>query len=202
MKKRDIDLLFEVGALRFTDRTWKHFHLGDVANNTEHTFRVAWAALLIAKHEKAKDTARILKMALVHDLTEGRTGDANYLSRQYVERNDLMAGQDIFAQTILEGEMLGLLEEYRQRKTVEAQIVKDADLIDIEMELRELRARGLQLPQEWVAYQKGRHKTLYTKTALAIMKSIPGSDPHAWHTKSRNRFVGGDYSDPKYNNHS
>ncbi len=195
MQKRDIDLLFEVGALRRVPRMWIHFLGPDMANNAEHSFRVAWIALMIAKEEGAENTDRILKMALVHDLTEGRTGDANYLMRQYVKRNDDLAGKDIFAATSLEGDMLGALEEYRAQATIEAKIVKDADRLDVEFEIREVRSRGMQLPKEWEEFQrKVADEKLSTDTARSIMASLPASDPHAWHTKSRNRFLDGDYS--------
>jgi putative hydrolase of HD superfamily len=196
MKKRDIDLLFEVGALRRVPRMWIHFLGPDMANNAEHSYRVAWIALLIAKEEGVTDTGKILQMALVHDLTEGRTGDANYLMRQYVKRDDELAGKDIFADTGLEGEMLAALEEYRGQTTLAAQIVKDADRLDVEFEIREVRSRGMQLPKEWEDFQrKVADEKLSTDTARSIMRSLPDSDPHAWHTKSRNRFVGGDYSE-------
>ncbi len=196
MKKRDIDLLFEVGALRRVPRMWIHFLGPDMANNAEHSYRVGWIALLIAKEEGVTDTAKILQMALVHDLTEGRTGDANYLMRQYVKRDDELAGKDIFAETELEGDMLGALEEYRAQATIEAKIVKDADRLDVEFEIREVRSRGMQLPKEWEEFQrKVANEKLSTDTARSIMRSLPDSDPHSWHTKGRNRFVGGDYSD-------
>ena len=87
MKRRDRDLEFlnEIGTLRFIKRSWIQFLRSDVASISEHMFRMAWIALVIAKHEKVKDTGKILKMVLVHDITESRTGDPHYVSRQYVK---------------------------------------------------------------------------------------------------------------------
>ena len=44
-----------------------------------HTLRVAWIATIIAKNESNADLAKVVKMALVHDIAESRTGDTHYL---------------------------------------------------------------------------------------------------------------------------
>ena len=93
--KPDINFLYEIGTIRYIDRMWKRFLNADFENLAEHHFRVAWIALVIAKHEKVDNTDKILKMALVHDIAESRTGDVDYLSRQYVERNEELGIKDI-----------------------------------------------------------------------------------------------------------
>lgn len=49
--QKDIDFLFEIGSLRSIARTWNEFLGKDVANVAEHTIRVAWIALTLAKYE-------------------------------------------------------------------------------------------------------------------------------------------------------
>jgi len=194
---RDIDLLYELGAIRHIDRMWKRFLNADFANNTEHLFRVAWIALVIAKHEGVTNTDKILKMAIAHDIAESRTGDVDYLSRQYVERKETLAIDDILEDTILEEEFKALLHEYELRESIESRIVKDADNLDVDMELREQADRGHALPSrpEWVAMRKHvRDTKLYTKTAKKMSEAITESDPHGWHVNSqRNRLKGGDW---------
>ena len=103
---RDIEFLREIARFRDLTRAWCQFIDTPVENNTEHSFRVVWTALILAEHEsrhtgKTLDTGRIMKMALAHDLAELRTGDAHYLSRYYMERDEERAITDIFAGTIL-----------------------------------------------------------------------------------------------------
>lgn len=193
--KRDIELLFEVGAFRFIDRAWKQFLNPDVANNAEHTFRTLWIALTIAKYEKNVDTGKLLKMALVHDIPESRCGDAHYLSRQYVEQDEMMAIEDVFEKTIYGSDMKELMVEYKERQSIESKIVKDADNIDVELELKELEFKGHSLGKIW---EKGRQErvypSLYTKTARLLWDEIKNSNPHNWHLNSNNnRFRGGDW---------
>jgi putative hydrolase of HD superfamily len=194
---RDLDLLYELGSLRFVERTWKRFLNADFANNTEHLFRVTWIALTIARYEKAENTEKIMKMAIAHDIAESRTGDVDYLSRQYVVRNEKLGLSDMLDGTSLGAEFMELLHEYEIRKSIESRIVKDADNLDIDLELREQASRGFALATrpEWQKMRKHVHDTrMFTKTGKKFAAAIAESDPHSWHINSeRNRLHGGDW---------
>lgn len=193
--KRDTELLFEIGTLRYLDRVWRQFLSPNVANCAEHIFRVTWIALTLAKLENKGNHEKIMKMALAHDLPETRTGDVHYISRQYTKRHEDMAIVDLFADTIHQAEMVELLAEYEERKTIEAQIVKDADYLDAELEMAELRSQGQALGRVWTESRlKKVYPTLYTQSAKKLWTAIAKADPHDWHVKSpRNRFMGGDW---------
>lgn len=192
--QRDVDLMFEIGCLRHMSRSWKRFLNPDTANNTEHTMRVVWLALLIAKYEKSVDEGKLLKMALVHDLTESRTGDVDYLSRQYVERKEEKAVGAIFKATAFEKEMPALWREYEKRTSLEAKIVKDADNLDVELELMEQVFRGHSMGSIWKDWRQQKvYPRLYTALAKKLWREIRRADPHDWHLKADNRFNGGDW---------
>lgn len=192
--KEDINFIYEIGCLRFMQRTWRQFLNSDFANVPEHIFRVAWIALILAKHENVKNTDKLLKMALVHDITESRTGDVNYISRQYTERKEHKAISDILKDTSLEKEFIELWEECEKKETIEAKIIKDADNLDVDFELKEQSARGGVLDKtfEEIREHVGVNK-LFTETAKKIYQSLKSSDPHDWHRQGNNRFNGGDW---------
>ena len=198
-KNRDLELLYELGSLRFIQRTWRHFYNPDFKNLAEHHLSVAWISLMLAKQEGVTNTDKILKLAILHDVAESRTGDVNYIQRQYVERNEDLGIADIFDSTSLRDEFTALWKEYKEMKTIEAQIVKDADMLDVDLELKEQEAKGNNLRKEWVKSRNFvfKHK-LYTKTAKKIWKQIQTSNPHDWHRNSRNRLNAGDW---KLSNH-
>lgn len=193
--KRDIEFLFEMGALRFQQRQWHRFFGIPFANITEHHFRVMWLALVIAGREGATNTDKIMKMALVHDITESRTGDVDHISRQYVDRHEEQAIHDMLAQTSLEKEFLAIWQEYEDRTSIEAKIVKDADNLDVDMELREQVINGVELGITMAKVRNNVAKTkLYTKSAKTMFKQIQANDPHDWHlTSPRARWNGGDW---------
>jgi len=192
--KPDIDFLFEMGSIRFIPRMWQRFLNDDFANLAEHHFRVFWIAMVIAAHEKSVDTGKLAKLVLVHDIAESRTGDVDYLARQYVTRDEELAIKDMLAGTGLEKEFLELWDEYEKRETIEAKIAKDADNLDIDFELAEQASKGSSHQANWknnrlfVAQER-----LFTKTAKQLFDQLDGNNPHDWHLNGRNRRKHGDW---------
>ena len=191
--KRDIELLYEVGCLRFLQRNWRQFLNADFSNETEHSFRVAWIAMILTSYEKVKNIGKVVMMALVHDAGESRSGDVHYVSRQYTSRDEELAVEDIFSGTSLQKEIVELWKEYEERKTIEAKIVKDADNLDVEFELKEQEAKGENLRKYWQDARQRVYKNLYTKSAKKMWQEIQSSNPHDWHFYARNRFTAGDW---------
>lgn len=190
----DINFLYEMGSIRFIHRTWQRFLGENFANLAEHHFHVFWIAMIIAAREKNVDTGKIAKLVMVHDIAESRAGDVDYLSRQYVTRNEELGIKDILAGTAIEKEFFELWEEYEARESLESKIVKDADNLDVDFELSEQAARGSTLgavkqPSRDVV---GRDK-LYTETARQLFKQLKTSNPHDWHWLGRNRSNAGDW---------
>ena len=192
-KKRDLELLYEVGCLRFLQRNWRQFLNADVSNEAEHSYRVAWIAMVLAKNEGVKDLGKVVRMALVHDVGESRSGDVHYVSRQYTSRDEELAIEDVFSGTSLAKEMIELWKEYERRETIEAKIVKDADNLDVEFELKEQEAKGETLRKYWFDARQRIYNNLYTKSAKKMWKEIQNSNPHDWHFFARNRFTAGDW---------
>lgn len=184
---RDLDFLYEVGTLRFANRTWNQFLNPNSQNLTEHTLRVIWIALILAKHEGVTDTAKVIKMAIVHDVSESRSVDVNYVSRQYADRHEDKAIADTLGGTALSEEFLPIWEEYEHRESLESKIVKDADHLDVDLELKELEAMGNSLGKALMPSREQDLETrFFTKTAQAMWRALRDSDPHHWHLVARN----------------
>jgi putative hydrolase of HD superfamily len=189
INSKDIEFLYEVGTLRNLERSWKQTLSISVANDLEHTIRVIYLALLIARGEGVKNEEKIMKMALVHDVAETRTNDSNYVHKVYVETDEKLANKHIFEGTSFKDLNDEILREYEERKSIESKIVKDADNLDIDIELKELEERGSLLPKKWVGFRRRvRNEKLYTKTAKKIWDLIAKSDPASWHMKA-NKWV-------------
>src|ERR1043165_7644842 len=93
----DINFLYEMGNIRLIERMWRRFNTPNFANVTEHHYRVFWIAMVIAARENdgTLDTGKIAKLSLMHDITESRICEVDYISRQYVERKEELAINDI-----------------------------------------------------------------------------------------------------------
>ena len=184
MASRDIQFLFELGSLRNIPRAWIQ-HLGvPCASNLEHTMRVIFLALLIARKEGKGDENTIIKMALAHDLPETRTADLAYVHKVYSQTDDMRAARDLFAGTSFR-DFENIHSRYEKRDCVEAKIVKDADNLDIDLELKELEEQGHKLPAKWKAMRKFvRDKKLYTKTAKSLWDKLQKANVAQWHMEA------------------
>jgi putative hydrolase of HD superfamily len=192
--KRDLELLYEIGCLRFIERAWKQFFGPDFQNLAEHHLRVIWIALTLAKYEGRGNQEKIIKMALIHDLAESRTGDVHYVSRMYIKRDETLGMKDILEGTVMEKEMMALWHEYEQRKTIEAKIVKDADTLDVDMEVQEQEMKGHKHSIVWKRDRKiFVPKQLQTASAKKLWKTVIKSKPYDWHIHARNRVNNGDW---------
>ena len=171
-------------------RGWRQ-HLGfDVASDLEHTYRLIWLALIISRMEKAGDPDakvgidenKIIKMALVHDVAETRTSDLSYVQKVYVKADEARAADDMFRDTIV-ADYRQIIEDYERRDSIEAKIVKDADNLDIDLELKEIEELGSKLPGKWSEKNRKfvRDEKLYTESAKKLWDEIQNSDPSSWH---------------------
>lgn len=193
MANRDIDFLFEVGSLRNVPRAWQQILSGRVQNISEHVFRTTMIAWIIALAEKA-DVSKVLQICLIHDIGESRAGDIAFMHRDYVTRNEELAEEHIFQETTLEENARALLKEYSERQTLEAKIVKDADNLDVDIELKELSKIGDTAAKSMQEDHRPqvREKKLYTETAKKMWDEIQKADPNNWHENLTGRWIRSD----------
>ncbi|MFA6131086.1 MAG: hypothetical protein WC730_02405 [Patescibacteria group bacterium] len=85
--------------------------------------------------------------------------------------------------------------EYEERKSLESRIVKDADNLDIQLELREQASRHHDLGVIWTKVRKEKVYTqLFTKSAKTFWNAIQDASVHDWHLLAEgNRFHSGDW---------
>ena len=189
MHERDIEFLFEIGTLRNMERGRKQHLAMECASDPEHSFRVAFLALMLARKEGVNDEEKIIKMALVHDLAETRVSDHSYMQKVYVTSDEERAAKDLFAGTLLDDLRTDILREFEERKSIEAKIVKDADNLDVDFELKELEERGSKLPAKFAHTRKMvREEKLYTQSAKSIWDELQGVDPSSWHLTANKWF--------------
>lgn len=178
---RDLELLFEIGSLRHTQRGWRQHLATNCATDLEHTMRVIFLSLIIARKEQKGNEETILKMALTHDVAETRTSDFSYVQKAYVKANEPSALHDMFTGTCL-ADFESIVTAYERRDTIESKIVKDADNLDVDLELKELEEKGHQLPIKWRDFRRLiRNEKLYTDSAKQMWDEIQTSDVSSWH---------------------
>ena len=82
--KEIADFLFEVGMLKKTPRSGFQFLGSGCESVAEHILRTLYIGYVLCKLEHAVNELTVLRLCLVHDLPEARTGDMNYMNKKYV----------------------------------------------------------------------------------------------------------------------
>ncbi len=172
--------LYEVGTLRKTARSHRQGLLtDDLSDNiASHCFRVAIIGYVLAKMAEA-DADKVLKICLFHDLGESRSGDQNWIHKRYVKVFEEEIASDQLSPLSFGPELLALDKEYHDRKTLEAQLAKDADILDQILLLKEYAWIGNAEAATWLKHEN-HLKILLTPHGRKLAKEIIKQNPSDW----------------------
>lgn len=161
MKQEDriADFIFEVGALGTTPRSGPPFLGSGKSNIAQHTNRVCYIGWALASLRDDVDVSKVLKMCLLHDLAEARTSDLNHVHQKYVQVDEKRAIRDATKGLPFEKEARDLLREYEDRKSIEALVAKDADLLEQAAFEKEQLDAGNPKAKDWLAYTADQTQT-------------------------------------------
>ncbi len=170
-------LLFEGAMLKRLERTG-YAYLGTGRENiAAHSFGVGLAAWVLASLVPEADENKVIKMALLHDLLEARTGDLNSVNKLYDTVDEEAAARDAFAGLPWAEEWESLFREYREGKSLEAQLVHDADQLDLMVMLKEQHDLGNPYARRWMTYAKRRFKT---EVGKRLAEAVAETDWASW----------------------
>jgi putative hydrolases of HD superfamily len=149
-----LSTLIEIQRLKRLERTgWT---LRGLPNGTEsvaaHSFGVCVAAMLLADEINKRgidvNRERVLRMALLHDWAETRTGDmpktaTAYFGAEVRRHAEAAAFRDIVAPLGGAGsDYEAVFQDYEQRTSLEARLVKTADIVDLLLQALALERAG------------------------------------------------------------
>lgn len=130
--------LLHGNQLKRTARTgWVQRGVPHAENVAAHSFGVVFATLVLAQVlDEPIDVGKALALAALHDLPEGLTTDIPTPAWRFlppgvktaVERH---AMQEILQETPFADSLMTLWEELHEKQTAEAQLVDDADKLDM-----------------------------------------------------------------------
>ncbi len=155
-----ISFLAELMRLKAVPRTgWLLRGVRSVESVADHSFGVAFISMLLADQAQRQglepSIEKVMRMALLHDMTEARTGDLPNTIKRYFDKQALHSADEQIADEMLSGlgaigeEYLLLLQEYEERTSLEARIVKAADKLDLLLQAREYEKSGARNLQEF-----------------------------------------------------
>ena len=139
------NFVYETGIHSKTPRSGFWFLGSGEQSVAEHLFHTAMIAYTLAYLEPKADKNKLILMALVHDIGEGRTSDHNYVHQRYGRLAEGQAVKDISESVPFGNEMLELFKEEQERLTLEAKLVKDADILEWIVTLRGEEVKGTKI---------------------------------------------------------
>lgn len=192
--KNIANFLFEVGMLKKTPRTGYQFLGSGSESVADHSFRMTIIGYILAGATPGADRDKTILMCLFHDLHEARTGDMNYVNKRYNTVDEKKAVSHMTEKLSFGAEIASLTEEFNECATIEAKIARDADQIDLILELKREKDLGNRYADEWLFYAK---KRLITEKALAMVQEILETDQAEWwFDKNIDLWVNGNKNNP------
>jgi len=121
-------------------------------------------------------------MCLLHDIEETRSGDQNWVNKRYIKVFEEEIREEQLKNLPNSKELLALSKEYQERKTLEAKIAKDADLLDEILLLKEYEFLGSKEAARWLKGKREsqQEKLMFTKLAKELAKEIKKQKSSIW----------------------
>ena len=181
--KSIVHYLYEAYHLKsFEHCGTKLVHVPNPDSLAEHVLLATQIAYFLADLERA-DRAKVIEMILFHDNGEVRIGDINKLQASYLTNKSIAELEAVSDQTQslpkeMREQIRSNFQEMEDKETLEAKVVKDADLLEqvfqIKIFMMQGNYDGLEL---WL---KNVEKNLKTKSAKKIYKEAMNTSPNQW----------------------
>jgi putative hydrolases of HD superfamily len=171
------NFLFEVGMLKRTPRSGMQFLGSGSESVAEHAFRVTCIAYVLARLELEVDEARLIKLCLLHDVHEARTGDLNYMNKKYITADEDRAVEHMTRDLPFGEDIRDTVREFNAGETKEAALANDADQLDLILMLKEQQDLGNKYATEWIDFAL---KRLKTESGQKIADQILKTDWTRW----------------------
>jgi 5'-deoxynucleotidase YfbR-like HD superfamily hydrolase len=178
--KQIANLLFEVRILKDIVRSGYAFLGTGKESIAEHSFITAFICFAIAKIDPDVNCEKLVTMALVHDLAEARTGDFNYVEKNYSTTDETKAISHLVKDLAFGDDIKNLVDEFNSGQTKEARLARDADQISFILELKKMNDIGSKGPEKWLPLVLERLKT---DTGRKIAQSIMETSWDEWWMK-------------------
>ena len=176
-----IDFISEAGLLKRTRRSgWSVLGIGDAESVADHSFRCAVIGYFLAKLEGAS-SYRVISMALFNDMHEARITDLHKMAQRYfdIERaEDEAYNEQLRTLPGVAAKELGRLRrEYREQKSLESVIARDADILECLIQAKEYADQGYRKAGH---FMKRAPRFLKTRSAKLLWTRAKSSDSDKW----------------------
>ncbi|MBU1852816.1 MAG: HD domain-containing protein [Candidatus Omnitrophica bacterium] len=182
--KKALDFISEAGMLKQLKRSgWSVLGIKDAESVAEHSFRCAVIGYVLACMEKAS-SYKVLLMTLFNDMHEARITDLHKMAQRYIEvegvEDKVFYEQVNFLPSQMEKELRDIRKAYRNQKTKESIIARDADILECLIQAKEYQGHGF---LEAGKFMKKAPFFLMTRSARRLWGLAKKTDLNQWWVK-------------------
>jgi putative hydrolase of HD superfamily len=176
--KKIANFLLEIAVLKRIKRAgWRNAGVINSDSVAEHVFLAAQVAYILGKMEGI-NAERAAMITLFHDNGEARIGDLNLVAKLYLKDDE--AEEKAFLDQIEElpakEEIRALYKEWKEQKTKEAIVARDADLLEGVIQAKCYIAGGNRKLEIWIEYWGKKLKTVSAKRLFEAIKEAEIDD--------------------------
>ena|SRR3989344_7190627 len=172
--------IFEVGTLKRIRRAWlKAEGVPNPESVADHSHRNTIIGYILAKAEGA-DADKVVKMCMFHDIPEVRIGDLDKVAQRYINKDEAemqaMNDQTANLPESMKKDIRASFAEFSERKTKEAVIARDADLLELTFQAKEYADAGYTGCLYWIEKQIPFLKTESAKKIASELTKMNSTD--------------------------
>jgi putative hydrolases of HD superfamily len=177
--KKIVNFLFELNEAKRTPRNgWHRAGIKNSESVAEHLAAAGQIAFVLAQMENA-NAERAAALALFHDIAEIRTGDEDLISQIYCDKagSETAALEAQVNDLPMAGSFKNIFKEIKERKTKEAIIAKEADLLELAIRAKIYARSGYKAALFCI---DGIRDGLKTDSAQKLLAAIEVSEMEDW----------------------
>ena len=148
-----LDFIEEIGVLKNLPRTgWRFQGIKAGESVADHCYRVSLLSMILADLLKAHgvnlDAEKVMRMALLHEVAEARIGDVPFPALEYIPEDVKEHGEKAAVESMFEGfgvvggKYIEIWEEFEDNASVEGQLVRAADKLELMIQAYEYEKIG------------------------------------------------------------
>ncbi len=169
--------IYEMGIHQRTPRSGLWFLGSGQQSVAEHLFRTTMIAYALCYLTPRADKHKVIFMALIHDIGEGRVSDLSYVHQRYGRLAEGSAVSDIAKSVPFGQEIEDSYLEEQAKISLESKLVKDADNLEWLATMREEEIKGNAKAKSWA---KDAARRMKTPAGKAIAKLLLTTHPDDW----------------------